>query len=351
MSNKENNIKLFDMLIKENKLSRLAYESYNNYSDFHHIDCSKSDIVDEEMKISVVMATYNRFTELEQALHNISIQSYKNYEIVVVDDNSSFDLNIILKKYKDIDILCIRNQSNQGASKSREIGYENTTGDIIIFSDDDDYYIDENLFFKIVSCYKNKDCIATCMNTFRHYEIEDKYVKDCLNMSDKISTQDYLNGFGNVYLKPNSSFSLSVRKTAFDSINLTDEYVFNDTSLFLRSLISDGFVYIIDDYCGVYRLHSSNMTGSVKMSFIIENLKSKFLLYKYAENIGKLVDGKKWLYNQFKSTISYYFCGKINDKSEIKMLKKWIRTHLSGRYSFFMNIWISITVIKKSIAH
>lgn len=96
--------------------------------------------------VSVIIPTYKRSDYLIRAVDSVINQSYKNIEIIVIDDNfpdSEFRTSTLLKmeKYNDNNqVVYIINESNMGGSLARNIGIENSNGDYITFLDDDDIY-------------------------------------------------------------------------------------------------------------------------------------------------------------------------------------------------------------------
>ena len=90
----------------------------------------------EKDKISCVVPTYNRIEFLEQVLYNLrNIQTYKNLEIIVVDDGSKIPCKDLADKYAD---KYIRLQENSGSvSIPRAIGITHSTGEFIAHIDDD----------------------------------------------------------------------------------------------------------------------------------------------------------------------------------------------------------------------
>ena len=92
-------------------------------------------------KVSVIIPTYNRLSIFKKCLQSILEQTYntENYEIVIVDDCSSDDTNSycenIIKRYSNIKY--IRNESNQGRVITRNNGILASTGEILIYLDND----------------------------------------------------------------------------------------------------------------------------------------------------------------------------------------------------------------------
>ena len=94
--------------------------------------------------VSVIIPTYKRPKELERAIISVKNQTYKNIEIIVVDDNANDieqrkSTEQVVKKYENI--VYIQNKENLGGSKTRNIGIENAKGKYIAFLDDDDEFL------------------------------------------------------------------------------------------------------------------------------------------------------------------------------------------------------------------
>lgn len=92
--------------------------------------------------ISVIMPTYNAITTINGSLESIKKQTYKNYEIIVVDDGSFDGTTDLLKKMNDVNLFM---QSNQGVSVARNKGVQEAKGDLIAFLDSDDLWHPQKL--------------------------------------------------------------------------------------------------------------------------------------------------------------------------------------------------------------
>ena len=96
-------------------------------------------------KVSVIVPVYNAQKYLGDSISSLINQTYKNLEIIIIDDASLDNSKEIIKKYASLDkrIRPIYSEINQGVSKSRNIGLRTYTGDYVFFMDADDY-IKEN---------------------------------------------------------------------------------------------------------------------------------------------------------------------------------------------------------------
>lgn len=103
-----------------------------------------------EYKISVIVPFYSVGTEfLGEALESIKKQKYNNWEIILVDDCSpqqEWKIEIVSNLIKDQKLKLIHNKKNLGLAISRNIGFDNCNGDIILFLDSDDKYSKNNFF-------------------------------------------------------------------------------------------------------------------------------------------------------------------------------------------------------------
>jgi len=94
--------------------------------------------------VSAVIATRNRPSLLLNAIQSVKNQSYKNVEIIVVDDCSDVDPSrIVAPRHPDVAI--IRNAKNGGPGYSRNQGVAHARGEIIAFLDDDDEWLPDKL--------------------------------------------------------------------------------------------------------------------------------------------------------------------------------------------------------------
>lgn len=92
------------------------------------------------MKVSVIIPVHNSEKYILECINSVINQTYKNLEIIVVDDKSTDDSVSIIKNIKDKRIKLIELNINSGAAIARNKGIETSTGDYICFLDSDDYW-------------------------------------------------------------------------------------------------------------------------------------------------------------------------------------------------------------------
>jgi glycosyltransferase involved in cell wall biosynthesis len=100
------------------------------------------------VRFSVIIPCFNSAATIGRALSSLVNQSFNDYEIICVDDDSSDDTCDIISRYSHLTerkIHLIRNEKNSGPANARNKGLEIAKGDFICFLDSDDYY--ENNYF------------------------------------------------------------------------------------------------------------------------------------------------------------------------------------------------------------
>jgi len=123
------------------------------------------------MKVSVIVPVHNVEEYISQCLDSIIRQTYKNLEIIVVDDGSTDASSQICREFaiKDLRINLIR-QNNFGVSVARNRGIQLATGQYVTFVDADDW-IEEDMYEKMVAELSNvKSDMMMCDSTLIYYD-------------------------------------------------------------------------------------------------------------------------------------------------------------------------------------
>lgn len=95
--------------------------------------------------VSVIIPSYNREKTIERAVMSVLNQTYKDLELIVVDDCSKDNTVEVLKSIKDDRFKIIELEKNSGACVARNVGVENAQGDYIAFQDSDDEWLLDKL--------------------------------------------------------------------------------------------------------------------------------------------------------------------------------------------------------------
>lgn len=142
-----------------------------------------------KIKISIIIPTYNRFNYLLNAVQSVQNQSYKNIEIIIVNDHSTqseyYQPHDLLK---DCTLIHLTKNSKQMfgfacAAYVRTVGIKQSTGDYVAFLDDDDYWFPHKLELQL-SMMKTHNCNMSSTEALIGYGIYDqtkqypKYVEE-----------------------------------------------------------------------------------------------------------------------------------------------------------------------------
>ncbi len=111
-------------------------------------------------KVNVIIPTYNREKLLPRAIESVRRQTYKNWELLIVDDRSSDNTETIVKNYAFIDnrIRYLKNERKKGPAGARNFGILNSTGEYIAFLDSDDEWTEVHL--------------EECINVLKNYDVK-----------------------------------------------------------------------------------------------------------------------------------------------------------------------------------
>lgn len=155
----------------------------------------------DNIKFSIVVPVYNVKNYLNKCLDSILDQTYKNFEVIIVDDGSTDDSGKICDQYDKIDDrIKVFHKKNGGLSDARNYGVKYITGDYLLFIDSDDY-IENKLLEKLSDCLKKAkvDLIRFGLNVvdengiLKYFSPEREYInKEPLFLVDELVYTQFL---------------------------------------------------------------------------------------------------------------------------------------------------------------
>ena len=123
-----------------------------------------------EELVSVIVPVYNVGKYVGDCIESLITQSYKNIEIILVDDGSTDDSGRICDAYADKDCrIKVIHKENGGLSDARNVGIDSATGVYYSFVDGDDF-LKEDTISQMVSGMKEGKCDISVCNMIRYYE-------------------------------------------------------------------------------------------------------------------------------------------------------------------------------------
>lgn len=191
-------------------------------------------------KISVIIPVYNSEKYIEKCLDSVLNQTYKNFEIIVINDGSKDNSKEILEKYakKYPNIIRHIEQENKGVAKTRNYGIQIAKGEYIAFIDNDDY-IDNDYLENFVNVAKTGEYDAV-IGGYRRPNEDGKIIKEVHLQDEEWSKFIVFAPWAKIYKKE----YLLKNDITFLSNNIGEDVYFNLQAL----LISDKIKII--DYVG-----------------------------------------------------------------------------------------------------
>ncbi len=279
--------------------------------------------------ISVIVPVYNAEKYLYECLESIRKQTYKNIEILLINDgstdNSAQICNEFSKKYKEFKTY---HQKNNGVSRARNIGMENAKGDFIIFIDSDDT-IAENY---IEVLYKNiieYDADISMCNIIRVDE-SGKYIEDFDNTrkKEKIQTilmnqNEYISNILDYKYYYTYATNKLIKRDIIKNIRFREDIHYNEDGIFFldlsKNITTAVFTYPIYAYFYLQNTTSANAQRFNEKYLTV--IKAFEIMEQYFK-IFKKNNKNYFSYRYINYYIEAYYYQHINKKSTKKDKKK-----------------------------
>ena len=237
------------------------------------------------MLVSVIITTYSRTDYLVRAIESVLNQTYENLETIVVDDNGKGKhqeiTKQILSKYEKVKLIAY--DENKGACYARNIGAKNASGEIIMFLDDDDYYLKT----KVAKQYQNfiNTDIDACICAMRRIDENSDEIVSYENFPRGNDLKSFIIS-GNCYTP-----MIAIKKSVFESLGGFSETPRFQDKFFMYKFYKNKFkAQLINEQLCVMVEHSGERIsfGSVPkiskaLNFLHQFEKEIFPLLNYKE--------------------------------------------------------------------
>lgn len=272
------------------------------------------------MKFSLITATLGRVHEIENLLISLSKQTYKDFELILVDQNSHRFIEEIVRRYESIISIIYIRSNRRGLSYNRNIGLDVATGEIVGFPDDD--------------CTYSKNVLEDVKNSF----VESNFDFVLLKANDPISHINFITRENRILVK-NDIIKKCISYNVFTKLNKNVKF---DVQLGVGSFYGSGEE---TDYMWTV-LDDQSVGGFAKNSTVYHpaNLSSNDSerAYKYGLGFGAIF--KKEYIRTHKSSVLFVFIkyllrslgGCIFSKNKVFYYKTFIG-RLKGFISFKVN--------------
>ena len=151
-------------------------------------------------KISIIIPIYNVKKYINKCIESIINQTYKNLEIILVDDGSTDGSGKICDEFKKEDNrIVVIHKKNEGVSSARNEGLKIATGDYIGFIDADDF-IEEDMYFKLLSKIEKDNTKMVVCNAYLEDENENQVYDFKTNAKDVIDRHELMDRIMNDFV-------------------------------------------------------------------------------------------------------------------------------------------------------
>ena len=279
-------------------------------------------MMNQNIKVSIIIPVYNTEKYVEKCINSIRNQSYKNLEIIIIDDGSTDDSSLICTNLSKKDKRIVYKKiKNGGVSNARNYGLNISTGDYISFVDSDDYISNDYIEKLVKIAIEKNSQIVVCGLTEVTPETEQKIsiykeMKErCKDITFPKKIEDYLLTF-----EFNSSCSQLISKDLINinNIEFNKNIKYGEDMLFsLDCYINSKKTYYLKQYGYYYIRNDNSAMGKVDTKSI-----NKY----YDDNLNST----NIILNKYK------FCDELKDLINIKSLNVFngISTSLIKRFIF-----------------
>ena len=287
------------------------------------------------MKISVILTTYNVENYIEECIDSILGQTYKDFELIIIDDGSTDNtLEILKTKYNNLNIV---ENSHVGVAKCRNLGISLARGDYICILDSDDFFEKNMLECMIIQMEKYKADMAISsaykFDTITKDEIITKYMlkEEVYKGYDCFSPDNIKNGI--FQLTVANAWGKMFKKDLITKNNLffQDLKNSNDVLFVFSAIVKSKIIVPVNIPLVHYRANNLTSIQGKKKEFPFEFIKAYEALQQYLINQN--------LYEKYKQSfikmIINIFLWNINAVDEKTQLK--IYSLLKEKYYDYFN--------------
>lgn len=218
--------------------------------------------------ISIIVPVYNSEKYLQKCIDSILCQTYKNLELILIDDGSDDQSKVICEKYYfNDDRVKLITQKNKGVSFSRNLGIEISQGYYICFVDSDDW-IEQNCLEYCIDLLEKNNADIICFN---YREIRKDNVIDMVSYNESMLDQDIISALYNLKA-PGCVWNKVYKKNIWKNVRFPDIkkaedlFVSFDIIFKAKKIIATSKIFY-----NYNKLNETSLTHTVKIETYIDN--------------------------------------------------------------------------------
>lgn len=251
------------------------------------------------MKVSIIVPVYNVEKYIEKCIQSILTQTYKDYELILVDDGSTDDSGKICDSFEFHSKIKVIHKENGGLSDARNAGIDVCSGRYILFIDSDDYVKNDYVDTLVTIAY-GADADLVISRSVSFYEGELPVRQDEGKTFEKINKSEC---YRRMLLQDGidvSSWAKLYRRTIFERIRFSKGRLYEDIDI-IDKIIEVSHQIVVTDYAGYYyrQRKDSIMYGQFS--------ESRLVLLRSIERLMELM-GEKYPENMDAAKRRYVYC-------------------------------------------
>ena len=221
--------------------------------------------MENKNRFSIIIPNYNKEEYVRETLESIFNQTYKNFEVIVVDDGST-DKSIEIIKEFDIKLF---HTNRKRAGGARNVGIDNATGDYIIFLDSDDYFTNNTVLERLNNLINGEDMI------FLNYT-KDKFGEVTIIKEEKEDISVKIENTKNLGC-PTKCF----KRELLEGIRFPEAKRYEDINFALEAMCkATSFAYFEDSFFTYRKVPTSNTTSEITVDAMIDILEELVKMYR-----------------------------------------------------------------------
>ena len=261
--------------------------------------------------VSLIMPVYNVEKYLEKALRSVQNQTFKDFELIIVNDGSTDgSVDIIEKFCSENENFKLINQENQGPSVARNTGIKESRGEYIGFMDSDDY-LEPKFLELLYTAAVDSDADIACCNFNMYYPA--KKLKIFMPFTSFPGVYSKTKALRKLILDIGVHYfvwnKLSKRSLFFDNNLKFDKMYFEDIATSPKMFYYADKIVFLGEALYNYTSRESSILHSMNVVKINDFIKSLGVIRNFLENekVYKNYNGHIWVYAQKVKIVSYYY--------------------------------------------
>lgn len=316
--------------------------------------------MENEIKVSIIMPVYNSEKYVGKAIESVLNQTFREFELLLIDDGSTDRSGSICDEYGTADSrVKVVHQSNRGISCARNCGIDLAVGEYIGFIDNDDFYYKDYIKDNyVLGSQYNADVVRFDRLRVRTFENSPKQIKDIsgtrgmfeigenvsiLKKDELIKQYSKIKKSGALYGVWNALYKRSFLNE--HNLRFNEEIRYGGEDLLINlEVLEKAQIYVF--HKGVYYRYERRYGNSTSTKFHINRLKTLVMIAKKEKDILKtLVDYPiLWLYNQIDYSIAIIQIFSHKDcpwnlRKKIQYLKYFVNRTIFKNPDYRKYIW------------